>query len=163
LQTILTPLLGLGAHDFALLVLRLVLGVFFLLARFRWMFDPSRVPHVNNPARHTHLAQKLCQCGYHWHPYMSAFVAITEISSGILLILGLLTVPAAFALLVILCFATYCTAYDKVMEQNPVDKIDMVSCYLWRVEGIYIALAISIMLLGPGAYSLDALIVGALR
>jgi uncharacterized membrane protein YphA (DoxX/SURF4 family) len=73
-------------------------------------------------------------------------------------VLGLFTIPAALVLLVILLVATRCTAYQKVMEQNPVDRIDCVACYLWRVEGLYIGLAIIILLAGPGAYSIDYLI-----
>jgi hypothetical protein len=45
-----------------------------------------------------------------------------------------------------------------VMEQNPVDQVDCVSCYMWRVEGCYIASTLGILLEGPGAYSLDALL-----
>lgn len=147
---------GLDFPDVALFVLRVVLGVFFVLARFRWFFDPSR-PEQEwlNSARHKHLRAKLCSCGYSEHPLLSGTVATIEVSAGLALIAGLLTMPAAFGLFCILVFATYCTGKGKVAEQNPVDCIDCVSCYLWRVEGVYIMIAACILLLGPGRLSLD--------
>lgn len=159
-MTVMDTLMGLGYSDLGLFLNRLVLGIFFLLARFRWFWDPTRVPEFFNPERHKHLANKLCTCGYHWHPKLSAAVATVEVFAGCALIVGLLTVPAAFGLLVILSFATYCTARAKVMAQSPVDRADCVSCYLWRVEGVYIVLAISTILMGPGKVSLDYLLLG---
>lgn len=148
---------GLGSQDLAVLILRLLLGTFFVLARFRWVYDPSRpLDPWFNTARHKHLVQRLCTCGYSPNPYLSGFVACVEISAGMAIIVGLLTLPATMGLLSVLLFGTYCTARVKVCEQLPVDKIDCVSCYLWRVEGVYIAIAIAILALGPGHYSLDA-------
>lgn len=152
----LSALMGLGLPDFALLLLRAILGTFFVLARFRWVYDPSRPDNPwFNAERHKHLTWKLCTCGYHWHPRMSAIVALLEMSCGLGLLLGLLTIPSALGLLIVLTFATVCTARQKVMEQLPVDPIDCLSCYLWRVEGIYIIIAMSVLLLGPGKFSLD--------
>ena len=152
---------GLGNQDAALLVLRLCLGLFFVLARFRWAFDPSRPEDPwFNQLRREHLSWKLCTCGYSKRLVLSCFVACVEISAGIGVVMGLLTVLSAFGLLSILLPATFCTAKTKVLEQHPVDAVDCVSCYLWRVEGVYIAIAVCVMLLGPGAYSLDAWVFG---
>lgn len=152
---------GLSAYDAASLVLRLVIGVFFVLARFRWFYDPSRpLQPLLNTTRHKHMVERLCTCGYGSHPVMSAFVACIEVSAGMALIVGLLTVVATLGLMGVLLFATFCTAKQKVAEQQPVDCIDCVSCYLWRVEGGYIAVCACILLLGPGAYSLDRLVFG---
>lgn len=93
-----------------------------------------------------------------WSRGWAWVAALVEVLAGVAVVIGLLTLPAAFGLLVTLLVATICTAYDKVMEQNPVDKLDCVACYLWRVEGLYIGLAIIILLAGPGAYSIDYLI-----
>lgn len=151
--------------DIVLLLLRLVLGVFFVLARFRWFYDPSNATAAKRMTgrahwfptwRHRHLEWKLCSCGYSRHPVLSGAVACVEVSAGCALVLGLLTQPAAFGLLVILLFATWCTARAKVMEQEPVDRIDVVSCYLWRVEGVYITIAVCILLAGGGRFALDS-------
>lgn len=147
---------GLSLGDLGLAANRMLLGVFFLLARFRWVWDPSRPEDPwFNLARKKSLVDKLCHCGYGWHPPLAAAVALVEILAGAALIVGLCTVPAAFGLLVILLFATWCTAYDKVMEQKPVDAVDMAACYLWRVEGPYIFSALGVLMAGPGGYSLD--------
>jgi uncharacterized membrane protein YphA (DoxX/SURF4 family) len=156
-------LLSYPLTDAAILVARLLLGVFFILARFRLFFDPS-VPAGSpgrwlNGLRWESFTNKLCYCGCRVYPRLWAWIAgVGEVLAGIALVLGLFTIPAALVLLVILLVATRCTAYQKVMEQNPVDRIDCVACYLWRVEGLYIGLAIIILLAGPGAYSIDYLI-----
>lgn len=147
---------GYGAHDAVAFLLRLVLGGFYVLARFRFFWDPSRSPSICNPQRHESLIRKMQHCGWCSMPYFWAcFVAGAEVLGGAALVLGFLTVPAAIGLLLVTTVATYCTARDKVMEQHPVDLVDCVSCYLWRVEGLYIALALGIILLGPGKWSVD--------
>lgn len=157
----LSVLHGLNAPSLAALLLRLIVGGFFVLARFRWLYDPSR-PEQKwlNAKRHEHLITRICTCGYGGGPALCDFVALVEISAGCALVAGLLTIPACLGLLGVLAFGTMCTAREKVMVQNPVDRIDCVSCYLWRVEGVYIAIVLSILALGPGAYSLDALLWG---
>lgn len=147
-----------GSIDFALLASRLALGVFFVLARFRWLYDPSREPRWLNPARHDHLAWKLCSCGYSRNLYLADFVAIVEIAAGVALVVGFVTPLASLALLATLLFATRCTAVEKTLKQNPVDKVDAVSCYLWTVEPHLIVFALVGLTGGPGAYSIDALI-----
>lgn len=157
MQTILG---GLHSFDFAILLARLLLGGFFFLARFRYFFDPSRPddPWCNG-LRHRSLCNKMGHCGYTKFPdAMASLVAAVEVLGGMLVIIGWLTVPAAAGLLVVTLFATACTWKDKIYEQHPVDAVDCVSCYLWRVEGLYIGMALMIILAGPGAYSLDALL-----
>jgi uncharacterized membrane protein YphA (DoxX/SURF4 family) len=145
-------------NDAVAFLLRAVLGTFYVLARFRFFYDPARSPRFCNPERHQSLTNKVKHCGWYSMPYFWAwFVAAAEVLGGLALIVGLLTVPAAAGLLIVTLFATYCTARDKVMEQHPVDALDCVGCYLWRVEGIYIAIALAIVLLGPGRWSLDYL------
>lgn len=150
------------APDLTLLILRLILGVFFVLARFRWFYDPSQPVGARflNIARHKHLAWKLCTCGYGLHPVLAGFVASVEVLAGLGVTMGLLTPLSTLGLMSVLTFATLCTAKTKVMEQHPVDDIDCVSCYLWRVEGVYLAIALAILLGGPGKYSLDYLLWG---
>lgn len=148
---------GLDFSAISLFLLRVILGSFFVLARFRWLYDPSRPeqPWLNH-ARHKHLQEKLYTCGYGWHPLLTGFVACVEIFGGLALIVGVVTEPAVLGLLGVLIFATWCTARQKVLEQNPVDPIDCLSCYLWRVEGVYIAIAVAILFSGPGPWSIDA-------
>jgi uncharacterized membrane protein YphA (DoxX/SURF4 family) len=149
-------LTGPGYHDLGILVLRIILGTFFILARFRWLYDPSRPQQPwLNAGRHEHFIKRLCTCGYGGHPYLCAFVAMTEILAGGAIIVGLLTELALMGLMSVLLFATWCTAWEKICAQNPVDKVDCISCYLWRVEGVYIAICAVLLLNGPGLFSLD--------
>lgn len=145
--------------DAALFIARLMLGLFFVLARFRWIYDPSRPEQPwFNAKRHEHLVWKLCVCGFGQHRALAASVALAEVAGGALVLVGLGTQLAALALFIVLLGATHCTAREKTMKQEPVDKLDVCSCYLWTVEPIYIGLALLILLGGPGAWSLDALI-----
>jgi uncharacterized membrane protein YphA (DoxX/SURF4 family) len=151
---------GLVSHDWGALIVRLILGGFFILARFRFFWDPSNPEHCFlNPIRHASLTAKMCHCGVKGNPLFWAwFTAIVEVFGGLSVATGLLTYLGALGLIAITIRGTMCTAKAKVMEQKPVDLVDCVSCYLWRVEGIYIAMAALVFILGPGKYSLDSLI-----
>jgi len=151
---------GWGTAGLASLLARLTLGYFFVLARFRSFYDPSQQHGCRafNGERFASLRRKLCACGFRNHLTLWTWVtALVEVGGGIALILGAGTAVAALALLMLTLRATMCTAWAKVAEQNPVDRIDCVACYLWRVEGIYIVLAVLILVLGPGVLSVDSL------
>jgi uncharacterized membrane protein YphA (DoxX/SURF4 family) len=143
-----------------LFLVRFVVGFFFVSYRFRWLYDPHPIDGVQicSPHRQISLQRKLCQCGWGMSPRLAAFVAVSELLAGIGVILGLLTTLSALSLLSILIIATLCTAKEKTLRQNPVDKIDVVNCYLWNPEPVYILLAIVVINFGPGAFSLDHLL-----
>lgn len=147
-----------ASPDLVLVVLRLMLGGFFFLARFRFIFDPSRVSgQCWFPAdREQSLRRKMCSCG--WPAWLAKPVAWAEVLFGLLLVVGLFSSLSAVVLLVILIVASICVSAQKVLEQGPVDKLDCVACYLWRVEGLYIAIAAMLALNGGGAFSVDALL-----
>lgn len=142
-----------------LLLARFVVGFFFVSYRFRWFWDPNPKDGVEicSPHRHLNLRKKLCACGWGISPTLAAFVAVIELLAGLGTILGLLTTLSALGLLGILIFATICTAKEKTLRQLPVDKIDVVNCYLWTPEPVYIVLTLMILALGPGSISLDHL------
>jgi uncharacterized membrane protein YphA (DoxX/SURF4 family) len=154
---------GVGFPDLAILFARVLLGLFYVLARFRWIYDPSRPdqPWLNR-GRHEHLIGKMAECHYPPNRYLAGALALTEISAGLGVLFGAATVLAAIGLVVVTTFATLCTAKAKVLEQHPVDWIDDISDYLWRVEIWVLIVAITIILHGPGAYSIDALLMPVL-
>ena len=80
---------GLQAPNAALAVNRLALGVFFAISGYHKLFNPSR---------HATLARTLEDDGIHAVPVMQWLVPGVEFSGGCALLLGLLTVPAAFGL-----------------------------------------------------------------
>lgn len=148
---------GLDLAPFALFLNRVTLGLFYLLARFRFFYDPAKPAGARwlNADRHASLINKMAHCGMKKHPRVWAWVAASlEVGGGLWLILGFAAPFAAFGLLLLTLIATRCTWRAKVYEQNPVDCIDVCSCYLWRVEGLYIVMAAAVILGGPGAWSL---------
>jgi uncharacterized membrane protein YphA (DoxX/SURF4 family) len=152
---------GFMAVNIGIAIIRILLGVFFILARFRFFYDPSQPlgDRVFCEKRVTSLTNKMSHCGLKkWPMQWAYFIAAAEVLAGCALVVGLLSVPAALGLLAILIYATKCTHKDKVAKQNPVDGVDWVCCYLWTPEPLYIAMAAFIVLVGGGAYSLDAVL-----
>jgi len=146
--------------DLALFCNRVLLGLFFVLARFRWFYSPDHpeAPWFNT-IRHESLAHKMAYCGLRKYRYCWAcLVAAIEVLCGLGMIAGLLSFWCALGLLCILIRAAFCTAKEKTMRQNPVDRVDVVSCYLWTPEPVYTGLAIIALVAGPGAWSMDALV-----
>jgi uncharacterized membrane protein YphA (DoxX/SURF4 family) len=144
--------------DLFLLMLRLTLGGFFVLARFRWVYDPSRAPRWFNPQRHRSLRNKLGECGFGDSKALGATVALGELGAGVALIVGLMVAPAALGLTVILVMACATNSHRKIAAQNPVDHIARVESFLWTPEPLYLLMGAILVALGPGAYSLDALL-----
>lgn len=151
---------GPGMHDVALLLTRVVMGVFFVSYRFRWVWDPSQPPGQRfcSTFRRNKLIGRMCSCGYGGNPWLAGTVAVVEILAGLGLIVGLLSIPSAFGLFLVMVFANCCTPKEEIPAMNPVDKWDYVSCYLRLVEPLYLTMAVIIVLCGPGRYSLDYLI-----
>lgn len=177
---------GFNSLDFALFLNRALLGLFFVLARFRFFFDPSRggtAPWIRengsiclgaepgteleawntrmflNPRRVANLTRKMCKCGWSKGAgFWAWFAAIVEVGAGLFLIVGLLSAMSALGLFAVTAAATACTAREKIRSQNPVDKLDCVSCYLWCAEPLYIVMALITIAAGPGAWSLDYLL-----
>jgi uncharacterized membrane protein YphA (DoxX/SURF4 family) len=146
-----------------------VLGTFYVLARFRFFYDPSK-PEVTitsslaydrwnrwfNKDRQDSLVRKMGLCGLSWKPRLWAWTdAVVEVGAGLLLIIGLYAPLMAFALFVVTALATRCTWRQKVYEQNPCDALDVCACYLWRVEGLYLIIAACIIFGGGGAFALS--------
>lgn len=132
-------------------ILAWTLALFFLLARFRFFYDPSKPVGLRwlNEDRHASLTNKMCHCGLEFKPRAFAwFVAVVEVGCALLLLWPPTRLIGALGLLGILLKATHCTARAKVMEQHPVDKIGVCEAYLWRVEGLYIVMVVCVILEG---------------
>lgn len=147
--------------DTASLVIRVVMGAFFMLYRFRWFWDPSQPDPWFSHYRKERLASTLRECGY--PPQLAPIVAVGEVLAGLGLILGLLTLPSALAIIVIMIFANKCTPRAEIRQMKPVDCVDWFACYLRLVEPLYLSMAFVVLMLGPGRYSLDHLIMEAIR
>lgn len=144
-------------NSLVLFIARFTLGFFFVSYRFRWFYDPATQDGVAicSPYRHKKLIEKMGQCGWGMSPKLAAFIAIAETLAGLGVMFGFLNSLSALGLLIILIAASACTAKEKTLRQNPIDKIDVVNCYLWNPEPVYIVLAIVVMVLGPGWFAID--------
>lgn len=143
-----------GLPGLALLLLRVSVGGLFVVHGF------PKVRHLRRWAESIKTPVFLC--------FLSAW---SMIGSGICLILGLLTLLATLPLLASMVFAIalhikngkpfiakdpYLIPQDQY--QGPLGKGEPPS---WEKAFMYCVMLIAIAILGPGAYSLDALIFGA--
>ena len=145
-----------------LLSARIILGGFFVLDRFRWFWDPEHTGsrrHLLNEARREHLRAKIEQVTGLHSVWWSVVVAVIEFFGGLGILFGFLTPIAAVGILAILLIASHGNFHEKVIvKQQPQDKIDVLSCYFWTIEPLYIWMAAMIAILGAGSISLDHLI-----
>lgn len=135
-----------------------MLGGFFILARFRWVYDPSRQDRWFNLQRHQSLCRKLQDCGFGSSYGLSCCVALGELLAGAGVLVGFLTPIAVSGLAIILAGAILTNSHRKVAQQGPVDFLHRAECFLWTPEGWMLLSAVTLGVLGPGAISLDALL-----
>lgn len=139
---------GFGAGDAALLLDRLVLGIFFAISGFNKLFVPKR---------HAEFRKTLAKVGVPLLGVMEWFVAGVEFFGGLAVVIGLLSPLAALGLFAICVVAALTTGADKLPKQ-PLNAADTFASVLYLPEVLYIAMAALIILAGPGAYSLDAML-----
>ena len=138
-----------GAHapNVALTLNRMALGVFFAISGYHKLF---------NTTRHAGLQRTLVDDGVHAVPVMQWLLPSAEFAGGCALILGLLSVLAAFGLFVICAGALAFDAVKRIRGWQPLDRADWLGDFLYLPESLYsIGLAV-VMLAGPGPWSLDA-------
>lgn len=138
---------GLQAPNAALALNRLALGVFFIISGYHKLFNASR---------HATLTRTLEDDGIHAVPVMQWLVPAVEFSGGFALVVGLLTVLAAFGLFVVCFGALARDAIKRISAWKPIDRADWLDDLLSLPEALYcIGLAV-VMLAGPGPWTLDA-------
>ncbi|MDE2136728.1 MAG: DoxX family protein [Gammaproteobacteria bacterium] len=138
-----------GAHatGAALTLNRMALGVFFAISGYHKLF---------NPTRHAGLTRTLVDDGVHVVPVMQWLLPGAELTGGCALVIGFLSVLAAFGLFVICVGALALDAVKRIGDWRPVDRADWLGDLLYLPESLYgIGLAV-VMLAGPGPWSLDA-------
>src|SRR5271168_703899 len=143
-----------GAHapNAALTLNRLALGAFFAIGGYHKLFNASR---------HATLTRTLQDDGVHAVPIMRWLLPIAEFSGGCALIIGILSVLAAFGLFVISAGAFAFDAVKRIRAWRPIDRADWLGDLLYVPEALYCIGLTVVMLAGPGTWSLDAAI-GAL-
>jgi uncharacterized membrane protein YphA (DoxX/SURF4 family) len=144
---------GAQAPDAALTLNRVALGAFFAISGYHKLF---------NSARHATLTGTLQEDGVHAVPFMQWLLPSAEFAGGSALIVGFLSVFAAFGLFLICAGALALDALKRIRSWQPIDRADWLGDLLYVPEALYcIGLGV-LMLAGPGPWSLDAIIAAAL-
>jgi uncharacterized membrane protein YphA (DoxX/SURF4 family) len=144
---------GAQAPNVALTLNRVALGVFFAISGYHKLF---------NPPRHATLTRTLQDDGVHGVPIMQWLLPSSEFSGGCALIVGLLSVLAAFGLFVICVGALAFDAVKRIRAWQPIDRADWLGDLLYVPEALYCIGLTVVMLAGPGPWSLDARIAALL-
>jgi uncharacterized membrane protein YphA (DoxX/SURF4 family) len=132
---------------------RVAIGVFFAISGYHKLFNASR---------HATLTSTLQDDGVHDVPIMQWLLPSAEFSGGCALIVGLLSVLAAFGLFVICAGAVAFDAVKRIRSWQPIDRADWLGDLLYVPEALYCIGLSVVMLAGPGPWSLDAKIAALL-
>jgi uncharacterized membrane protein YphA (DoxX/SURF4 family) len=147
LMHMLLILQGAQAPNVALTVNRVALGLFFAIGGYHKLFNASR---------HATLTSTLQEDGVHALPIMQWLLPAIEFGGGAALIIGLLSVVAAFGLFVICVGAIALDAVKRINAWKPIDRADWLGDLLYLPEALYCVGLMVVMLAGPGAWSVDA-------
>jgi len=93
---------------------------------------------------------------------MQRLLPSVEFAGGCALIIGLLSVLAAFGLFVVCGGAFALDAVKRIRAWRPLDRADWLGDLLYIPEALYSIGLTVVMLAGPGAWSLDARIAALL-
>jgi uncharacterized membrane protein YphA (DoxX/SURF4 family) len=140
---------GADAPNAALTLNRVALGAFFAISGYHKLFNASR---------HATLTRTLEDDGVHAVPIMRWLLPFGEFTGGLALIIGLLSVIAAFGLFVISAGAIALDAVKRVRAWHPLDRPDWLGDLLYVPEVLYCIGLTVVLLSGPGPWSLDAAI-----
>ena len=125
-------------EDTALLILRVVLGLIFIY---------HSIPKFKAPS--------LMAKGLGKSKGFVVTLGVMEFTAGLFLILGFLTQIGALLIVIVMLGALY---YKVIKWKIPFSAPDKLG---WEFDIILLAAAIALLLIGPGAISIDALISGA--
>lgn len=138
--------LGFGLHDEALALLRFASGAFFMCSGYNKLF---------NRGRHDRFMQTLKEDKVPALKFNEWWVPGWEFIGGMFLMIGFNTAFVAGVLLVICAVACFAEAKQRVMEYQPINKVDMVADVLYLPEVLYIVMLAVNVVSGSGKYSID--------
>ena len=144
-------MIDLPLTEIALTIPRVACGVFFAISGGHKLIVPER---------HAALVQTLKADKVPAVGLMQWWVPGWELVAGLALVAGFFTVPAAAVLATIMVVACICEAREKVAAYKPINVLDKVDDYLYLPEVLLLLMLVSVMLAGPGALSVDALVFG---
>lgn len=146
---------GLGSAAIALSLNRLALGLFFGISGYHKLFHPQRRETIKRTMIALHIPRPLV---------MAVVVPTFEFLCGLSLIVGLLSPLSCVALVSICGVACYTDGIkNKIPSYHPLNRFDWLDDLLYLPETWYIVALLVVMLVGPGTFSLDWLIVNVWR
>lgn len=135
-------------RDIAMFLLRLDVGLFFAISGFHKLFIPTR---------HEKLRATLVACKIPCVAFNVWWVPLNEFIFGILFATGFGTMISGLVLIVINLVAMATDGIpDRIPKWKPINFADWVDDLLYLQESQYIFIIVAVLLLGAGAYSVDA-------
>jgi putative oxidoreductase len=139
-------------EEYAILAVRIALGLFFAISGGNKLFVPSQTQT---------MYQTLVAAGVPFPHLMTYFVSSVEFVSGLMLIAGFLTSLACIALLGDMAVAIL-TAKLAGLPKG-VSPLNWLDNFLYLPEALYILFFIWLICSGPGKFSIDHKLGGRLR
>ncbi len=137
-------LLGGDLEPYAILLVRILLGLFFAISGGYKLFVRGRTES---------MCRTLVEAKVPYPRLMTYFVSSVELVGGIFLILGFLTSLASVALIVDMAVATLTTKLSTM--QRGLSLLDWLDNFLYFPEVLYILLLVWLICSGPGRFSID--------
>lgn len=137
-------LLGGNLEPYAILVVRIAIGLFFAISGGNKLLVKSRADS---------MYQTLVEAKVPIPRFMTYFVSAIELVGGVFLIVGFLTSVASAALLVNMVVATVTTKLSAIPKGlSPLNWLDD---FLYFPEVLYALFFVWLICSGPGVFSLD--------
>ena len=146
-------LLGLAAPEVGITLMRISMGVFFVISGYHKLF---------NPQRHATITKTMVEDRVPDPKFNSWFVPLIEFSGGAALVIGLLTPLAALGLFLVCCGATLLDGLKRISGWSPIDRADYVDDVLYLPEVLYAIILFSLIVMGGGPFSIDGLLISQL-
>jgi putative oxidoreductase len=146
-QLVRFALLGGNLEPYAILVVRILLGLFFAISGGYKLFVSSRFDT---------MYQTLVGAKVPFPRLMTFFVSSVELVCGVLLIVGFLTSLASAALIIDMAVAILTTKLSTIPAG--LSFLDRLDDFLYLPEALYVLLFVWLICSGPGRFSIDYVI-----
>ena len=133
-----------GLEEYAILMVRIALGLFFAISGGNKLFVPSQTQT---------MYQTLVAAGVPFPHLMTYFVSSVEFVSGLMLMAGFLTSLACIALIGDMAVAILTTKLAGLPKG--VSPLNWLDNFLYLPEALYILFFIWLICSGPGQFSID--------
>ncbi|MGA7459631.1 MAG: DoxX family protein [Candidatus Korobacteraceae bacterium] len=141
-----------GLEQYAILLVRVALGLFFAISGANKLFVASRAQV---------MYKTLVEARVPFPHAMTWFVSLVEFAGGCLLAVGLLSSLACLALLVDMLVAIVTTSLSAMPKG--LSALNWLDDFLFLPEVLYVLFFVWLICSGPGKFSVDYWLAGKLR